>query len=178
VLFFQMIFAGVLFNLPGITEHFSNLTLTRWTMEGLGTSVDVERLGSRTMLRLLPGTIVERVEVEVEKRADDWEPVTVVTKTQMVAVPIQPDPVLPVVTYTVPITVPQVVKNEPVTVTETVTKTVTIEPGPMNIQDRQEFRIQYTRSAGHLLRAWGLLVGFGLVFSLAIAGVLRRKDVR
>ncbi|MFL7793170.1 MAG: hypothetical protein AB8I69_13590, partial [Anaerolineae bacterium] len=85
---------------------------------------------------------------------------------------------LPVVTYTVPISVPQVIKNELVMVTETVTETVTIEPGPMNIQDSQEFRIQYTRSAGHLLKAWGLLVGFGFVFSLAIAAVLRRKDVR
>ncbi|MBN1811292.1 MAG: FHA domain-containing protein [Anaerolineae bacterium] len=143
VLFFQMIFAGVLFNLPGITEHFSNLTLTRWTMEGLGTSVDLDKLGARTTFRLLPGSIVEQVEVEVEKLADDWEP-----------------------------------GSEPVTVVETVTKTVTIEPRPMNIQDKQEFRIQYTRSAGHLLKAWLLLIGFGLFFSLAIAVVLRRKDVR
>jgi ABC-type multidrug transport system ATPase subunit/pSer/pThr/pTyr-binding forkhead associated (FHA) protein len=143
VLFFQMIFAGVLFNLPGITEHFSTLTLTRWTMEGLGTSVDLEKLGTRTTFRLLPGSIIEQVGVEVEKLVDDWEP-----------------------------------GSEPVTVTETVTKTVTIEPRPMNIQDKQEFRIQYTRSAGHLLRAWLLLVGFGLFFSLAIAIVLRRKDVR
>jgi len=178
VLFFQMIFAGVLFNLPGVTEHFSNLTLTRWTMEGLGTSVDVDKLGGRTTFRLLPGSFVEQVGVEVEKRADDWEPVTVVTKTQVVEVPIQPDPALPVVTYTVAISVPQVIVNEPVVVTETVTKTVIIEPGPMNIQDRQEFLIQYTRSAGHLLKAWSLLIGFGLLFSLAIAVVLRRKDVR
>ena len=143
VLFFQMIFAGVLFNLPGITEHFSNLTLTRWTMEGLGTSVDIDKLGTRTTFRLLPGSIVEQVEVEVEKLSDDWEP-----------------------------------GSEPVIVTETVTKTVTIEPRPMNIQDKQEFRIQYTRSAGHLLKTWLLLIGFGLFFSLTIAIVLRRKDVR
>jgi ABC-type multidrug transport system ATPase subunit/pSer/pThr/pTyr-binding forkhead associated (FHA) protein len=143
VLFFQMIFAGVLFNLPGITEHFSNLTLTRWAMEGLGTSVDLDKLGTRTTFRLLPGSIVEQVGVEVEKLADDWE-----------------------------------LGSEPVFVTETVTKTVTIEPRPMNIQDKQEFRIQYTRSAGHLLSAWLLLIGFGLFFGLAIAVVLARKDVR
>jgi ABC-type multidrug transport system ATPase subunit/pSer/pThr/pTyr-binding forkhead associated (FHA) protein len=143
VLFFQMIFAGVLFNLPGVTEHLSTLTLTRWTMEGLGTSVDLDKLSTRTTFRLLPGSIIEQVGVEVEKLADDWEP-----------------------------------GSEPVTVTETVTKTVMIDPGPMNIQDKQEFRIQYTRSADHLLRAWLLLVGFGLCFSLGIAVVLGRKDVR
>jgi ABC-type multidrug transport system ATPase subunit/pSer/pThr/pTyr-binding forkhead associated (FHA) protein len=145
VLFFQMIFAGVLFDLPGITDHFSNLTLTRWAMEGLGTSVDMENLSKLTSFRLLPGPITERVPVDVP--------------------------------------VPQAVPgpggvSEVITTTQTMTKTVTIDPGPMNIQDRQEFRIEYTRTAGHLLKSWLLLIGFGLVFCLAIAIVLRRKDVR
>jgi hypothetical protein len=146
VLFFQMIFAGVLFDLPGVTDRFSNLTLTRWTMEGLGTSVDVEKLDKLTSFRLLPGPVTEQVPVEA--------------------------PVPQVVPG------PGGVGSEVVTTTQTITKTVTIEPGPMNIRDRQEFRIEYTRTVGHLLKSWSLLIGFSVAFGLAIAIVLRRKDVR
>ncbi len=45
VLFLQIIFAGVLFDLPQATEPISYLTVTRWTMESLGSTVDMESLG-------------------------------------------------------------------------------------------------------------------------------------
>jgi hypothetical protein len=44
VLFIQIIFSGVLFELPGPAKALSYLTPTRWAMEGLGASVDMERL--------------------------------------------------------------------------------------------------------------------------------------
>lgn len=178
VLFFQMIFAGVLFDLPGFTSQFSNFTLTRWAMEGLGTSADMEWLNSLTQTRFQPEEITEEVSMEVEKPADDWEPVTVVTVTQEIEIPIEsPGPSQPVVTQTVPISVPEVTVNELVTVTETVTKEFTLEPEPMDIKSEQEFQISYTRTVAHLLLDWGLLIGFGLVFGLATAIALKRKDV-
>jgi ABC-type multidrug transport system ATPase subunit/pSer/pThr/pTyr-binding forkhead associated (FHA) protein len=71
VLFFQMIFAGVLFDLPGITDRFSNLTLTRWSMEGLGTSVDIEWLNGLTRTRFRPAPVTREISMAVEKTASD-----------------------------------------------------------------------------------------------------------
>lgn len=168
LLFFQIIFAGAIFELPGATRHLSMLTLSRWTMEGLGTSVNVEGLDALTRTRFQPEP--QEVSVEVEKPADDWEPVTVVTTTQEVEVPVQPG-----ITRTVPISVPQVTVNEMVTVTETVTQTVTVEP--MDVHTSREFQIRYTHTAGHLWQDWLILGGFGLAFGIGTAIVQKRKDI-
>jgi hypothetical protein len=177
VLFFQMIFAGVLFDLPGVTNQFSGLTLTRWSMEGLGTSANMEWLNTLTRTRFQPDPVTEVVSMEVDKPSEDWEPVTVVTTTQEIEVPIQTDPAQPVVMQTVPISVPEVTVHDVVTVTETVTETFTVEPDPMDVFKEQEFRIEYARTEEHLLKDWLMLVGFGMVFGLVTAMVLRRQDV-
>lgn len=44
VLFIQLIFSGVMFTLPGVAEPISYLTPTRWSLEALGSTVDVEEL--------------------------------------------------------------------------------------------------------------------------------------
>ena len=172
VLFFQLIFAGVMFELPGISSRFSSLTLTRWTMEALGTSADMESLNSLTRTRFQPDPVTEQVSIDIDKPDEDWEPVTVVTTTQEIEVPIQPG-----ITQTVPISVPEVTVNDLVTVTETVTDTFTVEPDPMDVINEQEFYIRYTRTREHLCWSWLILVGFGLAFGLATAIVLKRKDV-
>jgi ABC-type multidrug transport system ATPase subunit/pSer/pThr/pTyr-binding forkhead associated (FHA) protein len=46
ILFVQIIFAGVLFDLPKATTPLSYLTVTRWTMEALGSTADMEALKS------------------------------------------------------------------------------------------------------------------------------------
>jgi hypothetical protein len=142
VLFFQMIFAGVLFDLPGITDQFSNLTLTRWSMEGLGTVVDMEWLNGLTRTRFRPAPVTKEISMEVEK----------------------------------PVCDPETSENDSVTVQETVTQTFIVVPEPTDIYSEQEFRIQYTRTATHLLWDWTMLIGFGLLFGLATAIVLRQKD--
>jgi ABC-type multidrug transport system ATPase subunit/pSer/pThr/pTyr-binding forkhead associated (FHA) protein len=177
VLFFQMIFAGVLFELPGITDQFSNLTLTRWSMEGLGTSADMERLNTLTRTRFRPDPITETISMDVEKPDEGWEPVTVVTTTQEIEVPFQPDPSQPVIMQTVPISVPEVTVNDLVTVTETITETYTVEPEPMDVFSEQEFGINYTRTRKHLLTDWAILSAFCVLFAAATAIVLRRQDV-
>jgi len=178
VLFFQMIFAGVLFDLPGFTEQFSSLTLTRWSMEALGTSANMEWLNSLTRTRFQPDPVTKEVSTEIEKPDEDWEPVTVVTTTQIITVPVETgDPRQPIIVQTVPISVPEVTVNEMVTVTETVTETFTVEPEPMDVFKEQEFQIEYTRTAAHLFKDWLMLIGFGLAFGIATAVVLRRQDV-
>ncbi|MGC9357307.1 MAG: FHA domain-containing protein [Anaerolineae bacterium] len=172
VLMFQMIFAGVLFDLPGITEEFSAFTLTRWGMEALGASTDVEQINEMTLTRFQPDPVTEEVEVEVGKPAEDWEPVTVVTTTQEIPVMVQPG-----ITQTVAISVPEVTVHDLVTVTETITERFTVEPDPMDVATEQEFRIDYDRSIEHLVKSWGLLVAFGFFFGVVTLVVLKRKDV-
>jgi len=172
VLFFQIIFAGVIFDLPGAADQVSALTLTRWTMEGLGTTANVEWLNGLTRTRFRPDPITEEVAVTVERPDPDWEPVSVVTETEKIPVEIQPG-----VVSMVPISVPHVTVNDPVTVTETITETITVEPEPMDVFSKQEFHIRYDRTPAHLIQAWAILVGFGLAFGLGTAVVLRRKDV-
>ncbi len=118
-LFAQMIFAGVIFDLPGIANQFSAITLTRWTMEGLGTSADMDGLNKLTRTRFQPDPITEEVSLEIERPSDDWEPVTVVTTTQDITITFDLD-----ITETVPISAPQV---SVVTVTQDVE--VPVQPG-------------------------------------------------
>ena len=164
-------------DLPGVTNQFSGLTLTRWSMEGLGASANMEWLNTLTRTRFQPDPVTEVVSMEVDKPAEDWEPVTVVTTTHEIEVPIQADPTQPVIMQTVPISVPEVTVHDVVTVTETVTETFTVEPDPMDVFKAQEFRIEYARTREHLLKDWLMLVGFGMVFGLATAIALRRQDV-
>ena len=107
-----MIFAGVLFDLPGFAKPFSNLTLTRWSMEALGAASNIEWLNDLTRTRFLPDPVTEEVSMDIEKPDEAWEPVTVVTETQEIEVEVQPG-----LMQTVPISVPQVTVNEMVTVT-------------------------------------------------------------
>jgi ABC-type multidrug transport system permease subunit len=67
--------------------------------------------------------------------------------------------------------------NEMVTVTETITETVTVDPEPMDVFSEQEFRIRYSRTLSHLGWDWLMLAMFGLFFGLATVIVLKRKDV-
>jgi hypothetical protein len=67
--------------------------------------------------------------------------------------------------------------SDPLTATETITQTLTVVPEPTDIFNEQEFRILYTRTATHLLQDWAMLIGFGLLFGLATAIVLRQKDI-
>ena len=82
--------------------------------------------------------------MEVEKPADDWEPVTVITETQEIEVEVQPG-----VMKAVPVSVPQVTINEMVTVTETMTESVTVEPDAIDVFTPKEFQIDYDRTPAH-----------------------------
>jgi len=171
-LFFQIIFAGVLFELPPATRSLSSFTLSRWAVEGLGVSADIAGLNTFTRSRFQPDPITQEVSLEVEKPSEDWEPVTVVTETQEIVVPCPSG-----VNVTVPITVPNVTTHEMVTVTETITQEVTVEPEPVDIASEQEFQVDYTRTAGHLWGDWLIMLGFGLLSGLGTVIVLKRKDV-
>ena len=82
VLFFQIIFAGVQFELPDRAGKLSSLTLTRWANEAMGATVDVEGLNELSRPRFQPEPITEDVALEVQQPGPDGVAVTrVVTQT-------------------------------------------------------------------------------------------------
>jgi len=85
VLFFQLIFAGVMFNLPDVAIQASKLTITRWTMEGLGSTADIEYLDGLTRTRFQGDPLSTEISMPVECPG---------TGTSMITqnVTIEPDP--------------------------------------------------------------------------------------
>ena len=61
--FVQIIFGGVIFDLPGIAQPLSYLTFTRWTVEALGSTVDMPALN-------------ELGQIEVRRTIDTVDPMT------------------------------------------------------------------------------------------------------
>jgi ABC-type multidrug transport system ATPase subunit/pSer/pThr/pTyr-binding forkhead associated (FHA) protein len=172
VLFFQIIFAGVFFELPGVTSNLSYMTFSRWVMEALGTSANLEGVDALTRTRFQPDPIEEQIRVPVQGPPDGFEALEVVTETQTIDVEVEQD-----VFVTVPISVPRLIRNDPVTVTRVVVQDVGFEPDPVDIYSRQDFQVDYSRSAAHLWRVWGVLVAVVVVFGLATVAVLELKDV-
>ena len=165
ILFLQILFAGVLFELPGMASNLSKITLTRWTTEALGVSADLEYLNSLTQTRFQPDPVTEDVSIDVDKPDPDWQPVTIVTEmnqvpgcSQLVAMPV-------------------VQENEMVTVQETVTKSVTVTPDALDVETPHTFVLNYERSAAHLLGDWSMLLGLSLLFGAGTIWVMKRKDV-
>ena len=58
VLFLQIIFSGVLFDLPGAAKPLAYLTPTRWAMEGLGSTVNMEELND------LGKTYIKKIDIQ------------------------------------------------------------------------------------------------------------------
>jgi hypothetical protein len=166
VLFLQITFAGVIFELPGAAKNLSSLTLTRWTMQALGDSVDIKYLDSLSLTRFLPDPITQEVTVDVEKPDPNWEPVTVVT--EMKEVP----------GCRAPVAMPSVVENEMVTIKEKETQTVTIDnPDPVEIHNDYKFTLDYEPNFPHLLGNWAMLLLLTLAFSTGTLIALRKQDV-
>ncbi len=70
-MFVQIIFAGVIFELPGIAKPLSYLTLTRWSIESLGSTIDLPALNDlgqievRRAVEAVDPTTGEKVQREV-----------------------------------------------------------------------------------------------------------------
>ena len=70
VLFVQIIFSGVLFELPGPAKALSALTPTRWAMEGLGISVNMDRLNDLSTSRIETEAETAAGTIEIEEDVD------------------------------------------------------------------------------------------------------------
>jgi len=128
VMFIQILFAGVIFKLPGVAGQMSVVTLSRWTTEALGVSADLESLNEKSQTRFDPEETEREVEVEIAPG-------------------------------------------------QTVTKTVPVDPPPVDIESPLEFELNYERSSSHLLFDWSMLVGLSLFLGVCTIFVLKRQDV-
>ncbi len=53
-LFIQIVFSGAIFRLVPLTEPLSYLTITRWSLEGLGASTDMDKLNNLSQVQIEP----------------------------------------------------------------------------------------------------------------------------
>ena len=65
VMFIQILFAGVLFKLPGLAGKMSTIALSRWTTEALGVSANLKSLNQLSQTRFQPDEVTKDVDVEV-----------------------------------------------------------------------------------------------------------------
>lgn len=166
VLFLQITFAGVIFELPGASKFLSFGTLTRWTMQAFGASADLEQLDTLSLTRFQPDPISQEVSVEVEKPDPDWKPVTIVSEMREFPGCRNPIPV------------PNVVENKLVTVNETVTQIVTIDnPEPVEIRTPYGFTLNYTQSASNLIGNWVVLLILTTLFFVGTLIALKKRDI-
>lgn len=166
VLFLQITFAGVIFELPGAAKSLSSITLTRWTMQALGSSADLEGLDTLSLTRFQPDPITQEVSVEVEKPDPDWQPVTITTEMKQIP------------GCRNPVAMPLVVENELVTVNEMVTQTVTIDdPDPVEIRTEYGFTLNYKSSIPNLIGNWFMLAFLSILFFAGTLIALKRQDI-
>lgn len=166
VLFLQITFAGVIFELPGAARFLSYGTLTRWTMQAFGASANLEQLDTLSLTRFQPDPISQRVSVEVEKPAPDWEPVTIINEMREFPGCRNPIPV------------PAIVENELVTVNEMVTKMVTIDnPDPVEIRTPYGFTLNYSQNASNLIGNWAVLLLLTMFFFGGTLTALKKRDI-
>ncbi len=64
VLFVQILFAGAIFKLPGAAAPISYLTPTRWALEALGSTVDMNRLNALSVTCVEPENEQQRTLIE------------------------------------------------------------------------------------------------------------------
>ena len=70
VLFVQIIFSGVMFELPGPAEALSYLTPTRWAMESLGISVNIDKLNDLSQTKFEEEVETDLGPVEIDQAVD------------------------------------------------------------------------------------------------------------
>lgn len=166
ILFLQITFAGVIFDLPGASKGLSAITLTRWTMQALGSSADLEKLDTLSLTRFQPDPITQEVSVEVEKPDPNWEPVTVATEMKQIP------------GCSAPVAMPTIVENELVTVNETVIQTVTIDdPDPVEIRTPYGFTLNYKSSILNLIGNWFMLGALSVLFLAGTLIILKYQDI-
>lgn len=164
VLFLQISFTGILFDIP---QAASMPILTRWVVEGMGASVNMEALNETGRIRLEPDPISEVVEVDVQKPDPNWQPFTVTTEPRQFP------------GCAAPIPVPQCVPNELETVPDRVAREITVRPEPVEEKWRWDFPVvNYAHTPAHLIGVWLIKAGFAVAFGVAATFVLLRKDQR
>jgi ABC transport system ATP-binding/permease protein len=179
ILFVQIIFASVIFELPAVTEPISDLTITRWSLESLGTSVRLNALNQLGKSVVLPDVTIKRsFEVSVP---------TVISETQLMPSPTGA-------------ATPVLVVTGVETKTQSLEKTVEYND-PLTSTVRMKFQLSYenmlttavTTSDGEventfvtddeaarntLVTRWLILLSFALGFNLLAAGTLKIRERR
>ena len=147
ILFVQIIFSGALFELKGPMKGVSYATITRWSLDAIGSTVDMTALDELGELR------IERT-VNFEQEVPEMpEPRTV---TDTVRMPVQ---LVTGATAEAMVPIPRLEMSDPVSVTKQFTETKVFTDTVTG-----NLHIPYAHEGSHLWGRWGMLVFFAVLF--------------
>ncbi len=162
VVFCQILLTGTIFQLPPSVEPASYAMVTRWSVESLGSTVDMDRLNGQTLYlvkkketRTFP--VKETVKVEHAPKPSDFGKAI---EDMIASGAIEP--------------------LKPISIEKEVSlsKEVTFDLGekPIRPDPPQELDLDFSHDRLHLYRLWGVLGAFALGFFGLTAFVLARRD--
>lgn len=166
IMFIQILFAGVLFKLPGIANTISYLTVSRWTTQALGMTINLDALNdefSKTRIDLKPRN--EWVTTKIKQPAEDWSCVDVTEEYKTFPGCAQPIPV------------PVVKENKLVEVEKEHKEKVEFDPAPETINTPLEFTLTYAPDPKRLIEHWSVQFIFSIVLFLVTLIALKRRDI-
>lgn len=166
IMFIQILFAGVLFKLPGTANTISYLTFSRWTTESLGMTIDLDGLNttySKTRIDLGPRN--EMVTTTIKQPAEDWKCVDITQEYRSFPGCTQPVPV------------PVVKENKLVEVEKEHSESIEINPKPEVIDTPLEFTLSYEPDPARMAAHWLMQLLFFAVLFLITLATLRQRDI-
>lgn len=147
ILFVQIIFSGALFELKGPMKGVSYATITRWSLDAIGSTVDMTALDELGELRIERTVNFEQEVPEIP------EPRTI---TDTVRMPVQ---LVTGATAEAMVPIPRLEMSDPVSVTKQFTETKVFTDTVTG-----NLHIPYAHEGSHLWGRWGMLVFFAVLF--------------
>ncbi|MDD6327718.1 MAG: ATP-binding cassette domain-containing protein [Eubacteriales bacterium] len=169
VLIIQLLFSGILFALNGVTEKISYVTISRWSMEALGSTNDLNGLEP----------IGEEAKKEAEEEAKEKQEELIAECNDMIA-SMQDAYDETINDMQDAIEYYSIYANDPQSFEEYESQPVTIEAPEddgTDTDDETEEDPMFVRKNSHVLMCWGLLLGATVLFAAGSTLILTKlKD--
>lgn len=147
ILFVQIIFSGALFELKGPMKGVSYATITRWSLDAIGSTVDMTALDDLGELR-------KEQTVTFEQEVPEMPEPRTVTETVQMPVQLVAGGVAEAM-----VAIPKLEISDPVSVTKQFTETKVFTDTVTG-----NLHVPYAHEGGHLWSRWGMLVFFAALF--------------
>ncbi len=147
MIFVQIIFSGALFELKGPMKGVSYATITRWSLDAIGSTVDMTALDELGELR-------KKQEITFEQEVPEIQEPRTVTETVQMPVQLVAGGMAEAM-----VPIPKLEMSDPISVTKQFTETKVFTDTITG-----NLHIPYTHESGHLWSRWGMLLFFAALY--------------